>query len=366
MANKAIQIAAAAAVSAVAGFLLYRRFMQHRILKQTKLTGGNAIDEWVYPMCNGVEHALLVRGKNKRAPVLLMVHGGPGTPDAPLARHTDDALVERFVVVRYDQRATGKTEIGEHKISELNVRVYAADVIAVAEYVKARFPNQPLVLVGHSWGSFIGLLAASQAPHLFDAYVGVGQFVNIRESEPASLRYALQEATRNNKKKAIKTLSQLNPHDFYLDFDKLLKQRRVLLNVGGVFYDNRVGKKLFAAANLSPDYSMMELMRVNRRFKQLGRQLYWQMVNYDFTKLIPRMDIPVFFISGVADRQFSPELARDYLDKLEAPQKDFIWIERGGHFANFEQPEAFCKALVDITERLGLTNKTKMEAAAYA
>jgi pimeloyl-ACP methyl ester carboxylesterase len=351
--NKVIRVVATATAAAIATALLQRRYEQSRLLKKTKLTRPRAVDERVFVACNGAEHAVLVRGKERRNPVLLFVHGGPGTPDGMTAGKFDDALVKHFVVVRYDQRGTGKSERGV-KHSDLNAELFVQDVIAMAEYVKAKFPRQPLVLVGHSWGSFLGLLAASRRPELFDAYVGIGQIVNIRKSEPESYRYTMREATRRNKTSIVNKLKKLNPHNFYIDFNLLLRQRRILFNVGGVFRRKRTAYEMMAAAWFSPDYTLMDLWRSTMRVKQLGKQLYWQMSNYDFTTLMPRLDMPTFFISGTFDYQISPELAKKYLDTLDAPQKDFIWIDHAGHFANFEQPEAFCHALLGITERLGL------------
>jgi len=364
--NKTIRTLGLMTATALVAALVYRRYRQQRVLKQTKLVGNDTIDEWKYVVVDGAKHALLVRGNDKRNPVLLMVHGGPATPDATFARPFDNALVDNFVVIRYDQRGTGKTETGDVKISELLVNTYVNDMIGVAEKVKAMFPRQPLILVGHSWGSFLGLLAASRALELFDAYVGVGQVVNIRKSEPESYRYAMRQANREKNNGLLKKLKQLNPYNFYLDFDKLLKQRRVLFQVGGVIFDKRFAAVMSRNAFFSPDYSLLDLLRINMNFKKLGKQLYWQMVNFDFTELVPRLEIPVYFISGATDYQISPELARDYLERLDAPQKEFICIDKAGHFANFEQPELFANALVDIVKRLNLSRATTNRVEAHA
>ena len=65
-----------------------------------------------------------------------------------------------------------------------------------------RFNKKTLYLVGHSWGSILGTLVVSRYPELIQAWVGVGQVVNILENEKISYKYTIDQAKERDKKKS--------------------------------------------------------------------------------------------------------------------------------------------------------------------
>jgi hypothetical protein len=50
----------------------------------------------------GFPQTVLLRGNDRRNPVLLYVHGGPGGGQLPLARHYSQQLEKYFLVVHWD------------------------------------------------------------------------------------------------------------------------------------------------------------------------------------------------------------------------------------------------------------------------
>ena len=59
------------------------------------------------------------------------------------------------------------------------------DGVELAEYLRTHLQKDRIVLVGHSWGSFLGIHMAKQRPDLFSAYVGTGQVVGRTTFEKA-------------------------------------------------------------------------------------------------------------------------------------------------------------------------------------
>ncbi len=91
------------------------------------------------------------------APVILMLHGGPGGDfryTLPLADPSaKGALVADHQIVFWDQRGTGLSR--RHPPEQVSMELYQADLDALVDQVS---PGSPVVLVGHSWG---GTYAAS-------------------------------------------------------------------------------------------------------------------------------------------------------------------------------------------------------------
>ena len=60
-----------------------------------------------------------------------------------------------------------------------------------------------------------------------------------------------------------------------------------------------------------------------------------------FIRDVPKIDIPVFICCGRRDYTTPFELSAEYLNKLNAPQKELVWFENSAHAPNFEEPDAF-------------------------
>ena len=59
---------------------------------------------------------------------------------------------------------------------------------------------------------------------------------------------------------------------------------------------------------------------------------------------------PVFFVQGIYDFVTSYTLARDYLDKIETPQKAFFTFNNVAHAPNLEEPEKFMQTVRQILQ----------------
>src|SRR5271154_1559361 len=57
----------------------------------------------------GIEQWVSIRGADKRNPVLLLIHGGPGYVAMPMSWWFTHGWEEYFTVVQWDQRGAGKT-----------------------------------------------------------------------------------------------------------------------------------------------------------------------------------------------------------------------------------------------------------------
>jgi len=132
------------------------------------------------------EQSVLIRSENTDNPILLFLHGGPGTSELTLNRRNTRVLERSFTVVNWDQRGAGKSYRAGRDRSRMHISQFVADAVDLSIHLAHRFGREKVTLVGHSWGSVIGMLAVSRRPDLFDAYVGIGQVSNAAEGERIS------------------------------------------------------------------------------------------------------------------------------------------------------------------------------------
>src|SRR5215472_9204464 len=170
------------------------------------VTGGVAVLEPV--MLGGVRQWVLVRGRSADSPLLLKVHGGPG--QAEMATVGLNGLLEAdFLVVEWDQRGSGKSAAAAEPAAAMSLSQLVADTIELTEYLTGRFGQRQLIIVGHSWGSILGLMAARQRPDLYGAFVSTGLIACFAEGQQAAYRFLLAEAQRRNASKAAAELTGL-------------------------------------------------------------------------------------------------------------------------------------------------------------
>jgi len=202
--------------------------------RTSPIPGEHAIAAIEQVELGGFRQTILLRGHDVRKPLLLYLHGGPGSAHMPLAPFYSAELERHFVVVHRDQRGAGASCEGVDPAT-LSLDQIVADALELAESLKARF-RQPLVLLGHSWGSLVGALAAQRRPDLISAYVGIGQLVNLRRNEEISYRWVIEEAKRRGDSAALDALRAIGAPP-YANQDELGVQRGYLMRWGGSLHD---------------------------------------------------------------------------------------------------------------------------------
>jgi len=328
-----------------------RSLKQKQILKQSLLNCNSCIDSLATFSINNAEITSLIRSTDTLNPLLMFVHGGPGMPDMPFARTFDSLLVKDFIVVHYDQRGIGKS-LGTTKTEEITIEDNITDVIEISKELHSMFPHNKIILVGQSWGTLLGISAIEKSPALFDAYVGIGQIVNLQLSDIVSYDYALEKAKEQKNKKALDVLLEMNRETYNKNFDSLILQRHQLAKVGGRFYSNDIVKKMMKAALFSPEYSLKELLQIKSTNPILDEMLYPQMLTYNFFESADSLSVPVYFISGKCDYQVPITIAQQYYKTLKCKDKKFFTFNKSGHIPNYEEPELFYRTMLEIKKEI--------------
>lgn len=150
-----------------------------------------SISEKLSVPINGVQQGMVVRGEDVSNPVLLWVHGGPGFPDYPLTQQYPTGLEDLFTVVWWDRRGASLSYDSDIPPGTMTSDQFVDDALAVTDYLRQRFDQDQIYILGHSWGSFVALQAAERSPERYKAYLGMGQMVHQLESEKMAYDYML-------------------------------------------------------------------------------------------------------------------------------------------------------------------------------
>ncbi len=282
-----------------------RPMMQNVVLLSSEMKGDYVVSEMSFVEINGVELWVTIRGTDKKNPVLLVVHGGPGKPQTPFQRRYDARLIEQFTVVHFDQRGSGKSFDAITDSSQWSISQFKRDTIAVIEYALTRLDKKKLSLVGHSWGSVLGIEVAYERPDLLHAYIGVTQLSHLEGFPDFSL-------------------------SLYGKEPKVAKR------------DEKIG--LF----LSPDYSKSDIKRYHKGFSQSVKNLKTDSMSVDIRRDFVSFDIPIYFLLGRQDLAVSSDISAIYMKRIIAPEKRIVWFEKSAHFPFMEEPKKYTDVLVEL------------------
>ncbi len=214
-----------------------------------------------------------------------------------------------------------------------------------------RFGQKQLFLLGHSWGTVLGLEVAKQIPHTIKAYIAVSQVVNMAKGEEISYQFTLNKAREQQDKKAIADLERIGQPP-YKNFKDNLKKGEWLTHFGGSTHSIDLKKTMQKASSLK-EYNIWDwLYRFPKGVYFSTELLLSELMNIDFQQKINSVDIPIYFLEGTSDYQVPFILTESYFEKIQAPEKSITWFEECGHMIPFEQTEKFISTLLEIKQSL--------------
>jgi proline iminopeptidase len=332
--------------------LSYRWYMQRQIAAERAIGSPAGIDRLEAVRIGGIDQWIHVRGEDTNNPLLLFIHGGPGIGFIAMARIFQRPWEKHFTVVQWDQRGAGKTYATNDRELQrrtMTVSRMEQDTLELVNYLRTRFKRNRIIVMGVSWGSVLGLWLAHEHPDVIDAYVGVGQAVNMKVNSQTAYEDALQVARTRNLVEAVSDLESIRPYPPpAVDRRKVeIAQRWQAELLGPPEPVRFLNTKRFLFTLLTaPEYSLGDVFGFTRgQFLSLD-VLVPQVHNLDVTSLGTEFRVPIFFFQGRLDPYTRPMLIQQYSDTITAPRRDFVWFEKAGHFPFFEEQHRFTDELV--------------------
>lgn len=319
------------------------KFLRTRNARDYAITTPNGIDEASYVEIGGLEQWIAIRGEDRKNPVLLLLHGGPGDATNPWGYAGFRNWLKYFTVVQWDQRGAGRTfgRNGAAANSTITIERMVQDGVQLAQLLSQRLQKDKIVLVGHSWGSILGVFMAKARPELFYAFVGTGQVGDPARNYAVAYAALVERASREGNSRALRELKEVGPPP-YKDGKGFAIQRKWsnLFEGADVFLASTLGFALTA-----PGYSLGDINDWFEGQNVSAERLVPQTSVLDPKLLAGEFAVPVFVIQGAEDFTTPASLAKTYLNSLHAPRKAFATIDGAGHFAVFTKQDAFLKEL---------------------
>ncbi len=289
---------------------------------------------------NGVNQSVIIRGRDRANPVLIWLHGGPGSGETPVLRAFNSSLEDHFTVVYWDQRLAGQTlDPFAPPPANLTVADMLSDLDVLVDRVRARLGHDKVLLVGHSWGTMLGVIYTSRHPDKVAAYVGIGQMTDKPTAEATSYDYTLNQAKARGDVKALDDLKKIGRPPY--SGAEIIIQRALLDKFGGSMHAALSLPRLIVIGIQQPESNWRDLWALNHGgllgLKLLEPELWATNLDRTYT----HFETPIFIAAGRYDHVTDAAMAKTYFDRITAPQKSFLWFEKSGHSPIFEEAEIF-------------------------
>ncbi|MGB6687918.1 MAG: alpha/beta hydrolase [Terracidiphilus sp.] len=337
----------AAAAAALPMVLLVNRYLhRRRTTAALRIGSANGISEERFVKIGGIEQWIGIRGEYRDNPVLLIVHGGPGSSCSiftPLIRSWE----RHFTVVQWDQRGGGKTlrRNGQGGTGSLTMNRLIEDGIEAAEFLCSHLRQKRIVLMAASFGSTFGLSMVRRRPDLFSAYVGSDQNVGLAGRGARDHQAAIERLRALGLHKGVAALERIgldpgrwSAKDFFSAARwEMRSEPRTCA---------RIMKLLRDSIWFSPAHTLLDIKYFFTGMNYSIEQLFPEVPGFDAWREGVHFDVPFFIFQGENDVLTPTASAEAFFVDVVAPVKEMALIRDAGHFAAFLQPEQFLRELL--------------------
>ncbi|MDX2033914.1 MAG: alpha/beta hydrolase [Blastocatellia bacterium] len=341
-----------------------RDYITARLAELRRIHTPEGIESLEEVTIGGTRQWVSIRGLNRANPVLLFIHGGPGTPMMPMTWAYQAPWEDFFTVVQWDQRGVGKNAVAADR-EVLKPTLTAERIIVDAEemtaWVRKRLGKERIVVMGYSYGTQIAMALAQRRPEWLHAYVGVGQ-ISSGIGEEYIYKRLLELAAHAKNDEALRELKAIAPYPGpNRTMADTLLVRKWARHFNGGWYGKPNFDLLFSLPDWAPEYTQADVDAQTKATQWFSRTVMGNARAQSAGAPRERaaasernaFKVPVIVIMGRNDLHTPYEPAKAFFETIEAPHKRFITLERSAHVPMLEEPGLFLFTL--IQELLPLT-----------
>jgi len=298
----------------------------------------------------GTEQWILIRGRSIHNPVLLVLHGGPGQPELGVWRFLSGlkSLESNFIVVNWDQRGAGKSYQAIDPTSHMTLDQFVSDATQLTNYLRNRFNQPRIYIVGASWGTTLGTLLVQRHPELFAAYIGTGQMVSQSATDKIMWRDTIAWAQRTGRTDLAKELTANGPPPYTTNVVKKMAPLTIYADDVHPYPESAAFKSLTITANYFPsEYTILDGLNTVKGFADTAAVFYSQLRNINFLQTVPRLAVRTYVLEGRYENPARATFARQWFNQLSAPLKRYVVFAHSGHGVMSGDPDGFAHYLVN-------------------
>lgn len=305
---------------------------------------------------------------NPEKPIIITLHGGPGAFNVDHEFYRN--VFERdYLMVYFDQRGSGKSDEWKDK-TMLTTTQFVKDLDIVVDYVKTKYPNKKINLLGSSWGGMYGFLYLIKHQEKINSFISNSGSANIQHNTLALIKHEKQLANKLLKKtndltkikrynEILKKLDTIEKSGFKKTFfvDMNTIRYEFPKDLGFDVYWAQPKKKVKIEALLKdPDfytrnkYTPELLEKSMARFEYVNEAFHSQEAynNLNILNEIAIIKTPILVIQGEFDYAIGVESGKMIYKALKnVPKKDkeLVYIKNASHNVPSEAPEELHKSL---------------------
>ena len=310
-------------------------------------TPEGGINESMYIEVNGTKQWINIYGEDVNNPVLLYLHGGPGSATS----HIDYAFTRKwadvYTVVTWDQRNCGKSYAAEQNDIVLTRELFLTDGREVTEFILEYLSKEKITILGHSWGSIYGANLVLEYPEYYECFIGTGQLVDYLENEEAFQQEATIWAAGDAE--MLELVKQLTPDN--ITMEHIVARNTIMQEYGYDMMVNGSDYNLLTTILFNPNYSVMDWINYLKTDMSVYLDFFASEEFASFS-LKGRVDyeVPFYNINGDKDYQTNYELAQEYFESVNAPYKQIYMMENMTHGLLESDSEGFAEIVHQIAE----------------
>jgi pimeloyl-ACP methyl ester carboxylesterase len=214
------------------------------------------------------------------------------------------------------------------------------DAAEVVQYLRTRYGKEKIFVLGHSWGSLVGLQLAHRHPDWLYAYIGMGQVIDGAAGERVGYETTLNIARAAKDAKAVSELEAIAPYpnaDGTLPLEKIDQERKWSVAYGGLTWGRSNLHYYFDLAQFAPEYSASDLAAIPKGSQLSLQRLLPDLVGFDYSAMTD-WHCPIVIFAGRHDFTTPSVVVADWFARIHAPAKKFIWFEDSAHMIMVEEP----------------------------
>ncbi|MBQ2576171.1 MAG: alpha/beta fold hydrolase [Lachnospiraceae bacterium] len=317
----------------------------------------NGVNEQRFLRLTDQEEYVSMIGEDRDNPVIISLHGGPGSPTTFIDYCWQDELTDSYTLISWDERGCGRTYYHNRDKDPgnktLSFETQLKDLDALVDYARERFGQKQVIILGHSYGSMLGSRYALRYPEKVSAFIGVGQCVNERNcyGEVYSYMDALKKAReRGDDTTRMEAAYRRFASD--MSIVNMLKLRRFVSH----YHPKGVKKDVSTMAALtSPILGVDDIRwyllqsgaaKGDMRYEKLARRpMDGYVMDFNALEYEDTYQMPVLLLSGSCDWVCPVDLVKEYAKQIRAPKVRLRLMKGLGHSPQGQKPKEFAKII---------------------